>query len=265
MTTKSLEASYLKIGSFVLAGIIIIILAILALGSSKLLQPTVYIETYFDESIQGITEGSPVKYRGLQIGYVKDIAFTNEIYHKEESKISGLHDRSIYIKIAITSKLFTRLNKKQFDHFLTDEVASGLRVKLEAQGFTGITYLEFNYVDPRTNPLPTVDWQPENFFVPSATSTLNILSGSMRNLFLKLNDLDFKGLMTNIAKASDSLTQFSHQGESFFDRNKQPLETTLWNLKNITDNIRVLAEQLNFYPTEVIFGKEPPHFDPSKL
>lgn len=265
MTTQNLEANYFKIGFFVLTGIIIIILAILAFGSSKLLRPTVYIETYFDESVQGISEGSPVKYRGLQIGYVKDIAFTSEVYHKQEIRISGLNDRSIYVKIAITSKLFTHMNKKQLAHFFADEIASGLRVKLEAQGLTGITYLEFNYVDPKTNPLPKLSWQPNNIFVPAATSMLSILSNSVQNLFLKLNDIDFKELITNLSRASNSLAQFSHKGENFFDQNNQPLEMALWNLKNITDNLRVTSEQLNFHPSEIIFGKEPPAFDPNKL
>ena len=265
MTTKNLEANYFKIGFFVLIGISVIVLALLAFGSSKLLRRTVYIETYFDESIQGITEGSPVKYRGLQIGYVKEIAFTNEIYHKNEITSPRLHSRSIYVKIAITSKLFTHLNKDELERLLTDEVASGLRVKLEAQGLTGITYLEFNYVDPKNNPLPEISWKPENFFVPSAPSTLNILSKSMREVFLKLKDVDLKGLTTSIEDAASSVSHFSHKAEGFFDRNDLPLETTLWNLKNVSDNLRILSEQLNFHPTEIIFGKEPPLFDPSKL
>lgn len=265
MTTKNVEANYLKIGLFVLTGIALIILAILAFGSSKLLRPTIYIETYFDESVQGISEGSPVKYRGLQIGYVKDIAFTSEVYHKHENQIHGLQDRSIYVKIAITSTLFTHLKDKELKHFLADEVASGLRVKLEAQGLTGITYLEFNYVDPKTNPPPKLNWEPENFFVPPASSLLSILSNSVQHLFLKLNDVDFKSLAKSIANASNSIAQFSQKSENFIDQHNKPLETTLWNLKNITDNFRVLTEQLNFHPSEVIFGKEPPPFDPSKL
>ncbi|MCL5260252.1 MAG: MlaD family protein [Gammaproteobacteria bacterium] len=265
MTTRNLEANYFKIGFFVLIGISVIILALLAFGSSKLLRRTVYIETYFDESIQGITEGSPVKYRGLQIGYVKEIAFTNEIYHKNEITSPRLHSRSIYVKIAITSKLFTHLNKDELERLLTDEVASGLRVKLEAQGLTGITYLEFNYVDPKNNPPPEISWKPEYFFVPSATSTFNMLSKSMRDVFLKLKDVDLKGLTTSIEDAAHSVSSFSHKAEDFFDHNDLPLETTLWNLKNVSDNLRILSEQLNFYPTEIIFGKEPPLFDPSKL
>jgi ABC-type transporter Mla subunit MlaD len=109
MKDNNTEISYFKIGTFVLVGLGLIVFALLVFSSGKLFQRIVYVETYFEESIQGISEGAPVKYRGLQIGYVKEIAFTNEIYPSHEDFGVKIHNRSIYVKIAITSRLFTEL------------------------------------------------------------------------------------------------------------------------------------------------------------
>ena len=77
---KDRETNYLKIGSFVIVGLVLLIMAIIIFGSVKIFQKIIYIETYFNESVQGLSVGSPVKYRGMEIGYVKAIDFANSIY-----------------------------------------------------------------------------------------------------------------------------------------------------------------------------------------
>ena len=54
--------------------------------------------------------------------------------------------------MAITSKFFTRLSKEQLITLLNHEIAEGLRIKLLPQGLTGTTYLDLNYVRPKTKP-----------------------------------------------------------------------------------------------------------------
>ena len=66
MNSKS-NSEYFYIGVFVLIGLGLIIAALLIFGSSRLFRPTVYIETYFDESVQGISVGSAVKYGDIKL------------------------------------------------------------------------------------------------------------------------------------------------------------------------------------------------------
>ena len=90
MTTPSRQTNYFSIGLFILVGIALIISAILLLNNQKLFSKTTYIETYFNESVQGLSTGSPVKYRGLDIGYVKNIAFVNEVYPQVQGQVQRL-------------------------------------------------------------------------------------------------------------------------------------------------------------------------------
>ena len=62
------EARYFKLGAFVLVAVGIAVAAIVVLGAGTLFQKRFTVETYMDESIQGLDVGAPVKYRGVRIG-----------------------------------------------------------------------------------------------------------------------------------------------------------------------------------------------------
>ena len=257
------ETSYFKIGVFVLVGLGLIIFAVLIFGSSKWFQSVVYIETYFEESVQGISDGAPVKYRGLRIGYIKEIAFTSEIYKNHLN--TQIHNRSIYVRIAITSKLFTQLKEHDFIKLLSEEVEHGLRVKLVTKGLTGVNYLELDYVDPKSNPPPVINWQPKDFFVPSVTSTLAQLSENIQYIISELKGVDFKKLFQDIDKLTVTLAHTAIATEQSLNHVDSFLETALRNFKVIAGNLRVLSEQLKLNPSSIIFGKPPSPLDPSKL
>lgn len=52
---------------------------IIILGAGNL-SKNLILETYFDESIQGLDVGSIVKFRGVKIGTVKEITFVQDKY-----------------------------------------------------------------------------------------------------------------------------------------------------------------------------------------
>lgn len=259
------ENRYFKIGAFVLVGIGLIIFALLVFGSSKLLEPIVYVETYFEESIQGISDGTPVKYRGLQIGYVKEIAFTTEIYHNHENLSKKMHARSIYVKIAITSKLFTELTEEELEQFLSKEINNGLRVRLITQGLTGTSFLGFDYVDPRINPIPQLAWKPKYFYVPSVTSTLTRLSENTQYILNELKDIDFKKIFSDLNTLTLTMDRVTGKTENLLDQIDYPLDRIIQNLNIISDNLLMVTNRVKLKPSEVIFSSYPPPLDPGKL
>lgn len=265
MINRNTDINYFKIGSFVLAGIILIILGIITFGSQHLFSPTVYVETYFNESVQGISDGTLVKYRGVQIGYVKDIAFVSEIYGKKIDDESQIHTRAIYVKIAITSKLFTHKTNLQLEKFFEHETASGLRVKIAPQGLTGMSYLELNYFDPNTNPPPKLQWKPTHYFIPSVPGVITQLSENMQSIFDQLKRVDFNQLFSNLDKAAESINRAANKTEIILNQFNEPTTDILQNLRAVSDNLRVVSEQLKYHPSQMIFSKPPPLLDPSKL
>ena len=66
----SAEARYFRVGLFVLVGVALIGSCTVILGGRGLFKDPILLETYFDESVQGLEVGSPVKLRGVQLGTV---------------------------------------------------------------------------------------------------------------------------------------------------------------------------------------------------
>ena len=80
----SAQANYYKIGLFVVIAIVLTIGFVVVLGAGSLFQKTIIVETYINGSVQGLTVGSPVKFRGVPIGKVKGnqcslLGLSNEI------------------------------------------------------------------------------------------------------------------------------------------------------------------------------------------
>jgi ABC-type transporter Mla subunit MlaD len=265
LNTNNNHLSYFKIGTFVLVGIGLIIFALLIFGSSRLFQKVIYVETYFDESIQGVSEGTPVKYRGYQIGYVKEIAFTSEVYKQDDTLDREDPSRSIYVKIAITSKLFTHRTFAEASKFWANEVAIGLRVKLVAQGLTGNSYLELNYVDPKANPVPNLDWKPNVFYIPSVTSTLTRLSENAQVIMNELRNVNFERLFGNFSILINSLARVTSKTDQLLDQINGPFVSAVQNLKVVSDDLRVVSKRVRLKPSEIIFSSYPPPLDPKKL
>ena len=61
------------IGAFVLGAVALIVIAILVFGSGRLFRQTRAFVLYFDNSVNGLRIGAPVKLKGVEIGSVKDI------------------------------------------------------------------------------------------------------------------------------------------------------------------------------------------------
>ena len=76
----SLKANYFKLGLFVLGAIAAGLIVLVVVGSGRWFQPKLTIETYFNESVQGLDIGSKLKYRGVAIGDVTRIGFSYNKY-----------------------------------------------------------------------------------------------------------------------------------------------------------------------------------------
>ena len=91
----SLKANYFKLGLFVIGAIVAGAVVLVVIGSGRWFQPKLMIETYFNESVQGLDIGSKLKYRGVVIGEVKSIGFTYNWYQQDRP----MEQRARYVMV----------------------------------------------------------------------------------------------------------------------------------------------------------------------
>ena len=347
----SAQASYFKIGLFVVVALVIGVVSILVLGAKSFFQKKVFIETYFVESVQGLEEGAPLKFRGVRVGKITEITLVGKEYPTVR--------QYVLIRAALFPDIFrVSCTPSSGPSNLKKEVEKGLRVRLSFQGLTGSAHLEMDYMNPKLNPPLKIDWKPKYCYIPSTSSTIQRLSEAVDKILKNFERLDFKTIAKNLntslrdlsrALSQANLGKISGQAESllselratnrqvadilknpkiksllpdaaatmaaarrilegtekpmsqllnafkkvsagleilstqlkpithdttdsaahlkrilrkvdnFLSDHQPDIETAIENIRRISDNLRELTENAKKYPSEVLFGKPPPH------
>jgi phospholipid/cholesterol/gamma-HCH transport system substrate-binding protein len=191
--------SYFKLGIFVISATIIGVIGVVVLGVGTLLQKTTLIETYIDESVQGLDVGSAVKFRGVEVGKVEQITLTSVEYPTKR--------RYVLVRAGLTSTMFQDALADPRGTGFGTEIAKGLRLRLAAQGLTGTAYLEADYLDPARHPPLEIDWQPAYPYVPSGQSRITQLAESVDRILRNVEQVNLPHLIESIEKSLGTMTR----------------------------------------------------------
>jgi paraquat-inducible protein B len=196
---------HFRLGLFILGAIAALIIGLTVIGTGNLLRPTVVIETYIDGSVQGLDVGAPIKFRGVTIGDVTRLGFTSVEYQYDVP--SAERKRYVLVEGRVRPGRFassTREGLFQDDDLLGPLVADGLRVRMAAQGITGINFLELDFLDPDSPALP-VAWEPRHVYIPSAPSIAVQFLEYAENVLRRLDQLDIEGMIGSSIAALQTL------------------------------------------------------------
>ncbi len=202
------NTGYFKIGLFVISAIMIALVGVVILGGGYLLQHKYIIETYIDESVQGLDIGSPVKFRGVPIGKVDEITLTSMEYPTQR--------RYVLVRAGISPDWFRFQSGDPARRELIVEVEKGLRVRLAPQGLTGQAYLEADYLDPLRSPPLEIDWRPDHPYVPSALSRITQFTDAFESIMRNLEDIDIPRLVQTVDKSMAVVSRLVEDAE--FDK-----------------------------------------------
>lgn len=186
----SAKANYFKIGAFILSALTITVIAIVVLSGGKWFKKIVYWESYFDESVQGLAVGAPIKYRGVQVGTVEAVEFVGDVYGRDLSTEDRLRYGRYVRVIGSATDVTPHLSQKEQETALASSIVAGLRVRLTSQGVTGVVYVEADYFDPKVYPAMEVPWKPHYQYMPSAPSTVTVLGAALQNIARDLEKTD---------------------------------------------------------------------------
>jgi len=257
---------YFKIGLFVIVAICLTVGGVIIFGSGQLSKEKVLFETYFDQSVQGLTVGSPVKYRGVEIGSVEDITLVTREYNLNPND-ADFHNylQYVMVKIALEPNTFGGHPFEDIRELLDELIKeNGLRIRLSYIGVTGLAYLEVDFVNiEQYEPLP-INWMPQSFYIPSAPSTIARIEESVNDLISAL-ETDFFPILENVKAASQDIPSLTDRLNTALLNLNILLEGQQYNMEEIFDNIRLISRDMREllslikeYPSHLMFSDQPP-------
>ena len=196
----SARANYFKIGLFIIVGILLAVTGIVILKAGSLFERRSIMETYFDESVQGLEVGSPIKYRGVKVGTVKKINFVRNVYGNQMSPEDKFRFGSYVVVRSSVHEVFPGVKGDELESALHAAIEEGMRIRLATQGVTGVVHLEADHLDPKDYPPMPITWKPDYMYIPSAPSQIKVIGDTINNI---AKDLE----QANIHKATSDLDE----------------------------------------------------------
>ena len=243
----SMKPSYFKIGLFVILATLLILGAIVVFGSGLFNQEKIYFETYFDDSVSGLSVGSHVEFKGVRIGRVENIAFLRDEYDvSEQSSTVSKYESYVMVLCSVSQEDLPEFSYEQRVDRLNQMVTRGLRLQLASNLLTGQSYLQRSFVDPNRSPLLEIAWEPKYMYVPSAPSTFTTMKDSVDKIMYKLQEIDIENLVASVESILSSLDKAIAEAR-IDDISKEARELLVQARTKVekldTDKISVAAQQ----------------------
>lgn len=236
----------------------------------------------FNDSVQGLNEGSPVEFHGIRVGTVSDVPFLSS-----ESKLELSREGQIPVLISFEPQRLNRTEEKldltSWRKRLRSLFQQGLHASIQpANLITGAMYVDLQFGDtsvPYTS--RTVSDYP---VFPSRSGGYTNIQGKVAKLLDKINELDVgktlkrtRTMMENIntilgsettrdlpnqlrssLRSIDQTLESYQQGGAVHGKLKRSLER----LNRVLKELEPLTETLRDKPNAVIFGRDAVPPDP---
>ena len=193
----SAKTHHFRIGLFVLAGALLFVVALFAMGLKTYLGKRDVFETVVTGKVENLSVGALVKLRGVTIGKVSSIEFIGTEYPDYKQKF-------VLIQFQVPSGTVWSGETDQVQKLLDTEAAVGLRARVQSQGFLGASILALEYVDPKLYPAEPIPWTPKHYYIPSAPSQFNRLLASMEKELDLLENVDLADVLNRAKPLIDS-------------------------------------------------------------
>lgn len=184
MSTKE-NKKYFAVGAIALALVAVLIVALCTVFTPGYFRPKTMIETYFTESVNGLSVGSPVKFHGVEIGEVKEILLSSEAYPKSNINLFSPHESVAVVRMLVN------LDPDKLSAQSAKIIEEGARIQTELSGLTGTLYLSINFLNPRLYEpeVQKFSWTPKYTYIPSAISLTNEIVANIEDFFATLDSV----------------------------------------------------------------------------
>lgn len=185
------------VGLFVLGALLLAAVALFSFGGVNFFSKPERFIVYFDESIHGLDDGSPVKFRGVRIGRVVGLKVRAIPAEPAADKPPGSLVAVIceLSRDVVADGLGAPIDVSDRDE-LQRLVDSGLRAQLGVIGYaTGLLYVELDFYDPAAHPAtPRAGVESDYLEMPSVPSKSAELLRNFDEILTSIKGVDFPRL-----------------------------------------------------------------------
>lgn len=190
------KANPVVIGAFVVGAIALAVFGIVVFGSGRLFADTTPFVMYFTGSVDGLNVGSPVKFKGVEIGAVTSI----QLDIGEEARIP--------VWIEIDNRKIVARGAHEWPRDLDSlkaAVERGLRAQLNSQSIvTGVLFVQLDY-HPETPATYVAAPEAELNEIPTIPTTLEQAQQAASQIIANLKEVDFEGFATALRATIDGI------------------------------------------------------------
>ncbi|MDF3054463.1 MAG: hypothetical protein K0Q74_370 [Gammaproteobacteria bacterium] len=254
------RANYIIVGLFVIGFSTILVCLLLWFLAGQQREYNKYL-VYMSESVTGLTKEAPVRFNGVDVGYVADIALNPKNQQQ--------------VKLLLNVTVGTPVNQ-------------GTIATLMTQGITGVTYVGLKAKTPKAKPLivlpgnhyPIIPSEPSlltqlDTVIRELTSNMKQISTAFQTLLNEENQKAIHDILANSAKFTQTLAGNSDEINKSFKEITAVLKSgqnltqtlsqqavpgtvqTLNNLSRVLKDIEQLSSALKENPSILVRGQAP--------
>jgi paraquat-inducible protein B len=237
-----------SIGLFIVVGLALGVAGLLLFSSARFFSRTVELIVYFDDSLNGLNEGAPVKYRGVTIGAVKRVMVRFN---------QATNDYAMPVILEIEEKLLLeRLGDTATGVFskrsMSERIQMGMRASLQTESLvTGVLYVD---IRPNRHAPPPLFHQLKEEYpeLPSEPTQIQQLFNNLATLDIKTIENNLNALLSKLDTTVGSLNvgEINHGITNLLtslDRlaSAPDLTNGLASVRTTLEQYRLLGEKLN--------------------
>jgi len=189
------------IGAFVVGALALAVGGVLVFGSGSFFTRARPYVMYFPGSVNGLSVGSPVKFRGVQLGQVTDIQLVFDAAAEDQAPRIPVYVDLDASKIIVEGTTMQMSDPRVLEEF----IKKGLRAQLQSQSLvTGLLFVQLDFF-PDTEAVfldPPNSEPPE---LPTIPTTLEEAQSAAREIIDELRSIKFGPMMEKVSEALDGI------------------------------------------------------------
>ena len=245
----SIRANPTAIGLCMVGAIVLALIGVVTLASTAWLRPRSFFISFFEESVNGLDRGAPVKFQGVPVGTVTELMIQIDQTNKA-FQVPVVYEIDLD---RLTTELGAFIQLDDPD-VLRRQIADGLRAQLQMESFvTGQLYIELKYNSdaeaaqlesrPTAHPeIPTT----RSLLAQFGTEAGSLVEDVVKILFRvneMLEEVDMKGINTAVVASARSIQNLVDSKE--LQGAVGELPEIAEKLKLTMDDMQVVAERLS--------------------